>query len=149
MENLKIAATAKTPEIDFNYSTGELVSTGISIPENPAKLYEVVLEWVKDYAEQPSKITNLRLNLEYFNTSSVIWIAKIVKVLSSMKKKEATLMVHLYYDIHEFESMEAEDIADTISPIIGIVESPEISIGIKIYGLDTDGQILKETMVFI
>ena len=149
MENLKISATAKTPEIDFNYSTGELVSTGISIPENPAKLYEVVLEWVKDYAEQPNQVTNFRLNLDYFNTSSVMWIAKMVKVLSSMKQKEATLMVHLYYDILEFETMEAEDIADTISPIIGIVDSPTISIGIKIYGTDSEGQILKETIVFI
>ena len=149
MENLIINATAKTPQIDFNHLTGELVFTGISIPENPAKLYEVALKWVKDYVEQPNQLTNFRLNLEYFNTSSVMWIAKMVKALSSMKQKEATLMIHLYYDILEFESMDSEDIADTISPFIGVVESPVISIGIKIYGTDSNGQVLKETIVFI
>ena len=149
VENLIINATAKTPKIDFNHSTGELVFTGISIPENPAKLYEVALKWVKDYVEKPQLLTNLRLNLEYFNTSSIMWIAKMVKALSSMDKKDATLLIHLYYDIAEFESMDAEDIADTISPFIGVVEAPTISIGIKVYGVDDSGQPLKETIVFV
>ena len=149
MESLKVDATAKTPQIDFNHLTGELVFSGKSIPENSAKLYEGVLKWIKDYAEQPNQITNFRLNLEYFNTSSVMWIAKMVKILSSMKKTDGTLMIHFYFDIFDFESMDLEEIADTICPIIGIVESPTINIGLKIYGINADGEIFKENLVFI
>jgi len=149
VENLKIDATAKTPEIDFNALTGELVFTGRSIPENAAKLYEDVLKWVKDYAEQPNMLTNFRLDLEYFNTPSIIWIARMIKTLSSLTKTDATLMIHLYYDILDFETMDSEDITEAISPIIDMTGTPTINVGIKIYGTDEDGQILKETMVLI
>jgi len=149
LENLIINATAKTPQVDFDYLTGELVFSGRSIPENAAKLYEEVLKWVKDYAEQPNQLTNFRLNLEYFNTPSMIWIARMIKTLSSMKKVDATLMIHLYYDILDFENMDSEEITDAISPIIDMTGTPTINVGIKIYGTDDDGQILKETMVLI
>ena len=150
MEDLNINATAKTPKIEFSSLTGELSFTGISIPENSAKLYEGVLKWVSDYVEQPNQLTNFRLNLEYFNTSSIMWIARMVKVLSSIKKIDATLIIHLYYDIHEFETMDSEELADAIYPITNmVVEEPTINIGIKIYGIDTEGKVLKETIVFI
>ena len=150
MENLIIDATAKTPKIEFSHLTGELVFTGISIPENSAKLYEGVFKWVKDYVEQPNLLTNFRLNLEYFNTSSIMWIARMIKILSSINNVDATLMIHLYYDIFEFETMDSEELADAIHPITNmVIESPTISIGIKIYGINSDGEILKETMVFI
>ena len=149
MENLKIDATAKTPQIEFDHLAGELVLTGKSIPENAAKLYENVLIWVKEYAEQPNKLTNFRLNLEYFNTSSMMWISRMVKVLSSMNKTDATLIIHFYYDIIEFETMDSEEITDAISPIIDMTGTPSINVGIKIYGIDSEGQILKETMVLI
>jgi len=150
LEDLNINATAKTPKIEFSSLTGELSFTGISIPENSAKLYEGVLKWVSDYVEQPNQLTNFRLNLEYFNTSSIMWIARMVKVLSSIKKIDATLIIHLYYDIHEFETMDSEELADAIYPITNmVVEEPTINIGIKIYGIDTEGKVLKETIVFI
>jgi len=149
LENLIINATAKTPQVDLNYLTGELVFSGRSIPENAAKLYEEVLKWIKDYAEQPNQLTNFRLNLEYFNTPSIIWIAKMIKTLSTMKEVDSTLMIHLYYDILDFEAMDSEDITDAISPIVDMTGTPTINVGIKIYGTDDDGQVLKETMVLI
>ena len=81
MENLYIEPTARTPQIDLNHLTGELIFSGKSIPENAAKLYENVLKWVLEYIMSPRQITNLRINLEYFNTASTIWLAKIVKAL--------------------------------------------------------------------
>jgi len=149
LENIKIEATAKTPQIDFNHLTGELILTGKSIPENAAKLYEDVLNWVKEYVEQPNKLTNFRLNLEYFNTSSTMWIARMVKTLSSIKKPDSTLIVHFYYDILEFESMDSEDLIDVINPVVSIAGDPIINIGLKVYGVGSDGQVLKETMVLI
>ena len=149
MENLKINATKKTPQIEFDYSAGELSFSGRSIPENAVKLYEGVLQWVKDYAEQPMRLTNFRLNVDYFNTSSMMWIARMIKVLSSMKETDYTLMIHLYYDIHDLETMDADDVADAISPVIDLTGTPTINVGVKIYGIDDDGKILKETMVLI
>ena len=149
LERLIINASLKTPQIDLNHLTGELVFTGKSIPENSANLYEVVLKWVQNYAEHPKQLTNFRLKLEYFNTSSSIWIARIIKVLSSIKRSDITIIIHLYFDITEFESMESEEIRDEIGPIIDILGTPTVNIGIKIHGIDADGETLKETIVLI
>ncbi len=144
-----IEPTAKTPQIDFNYLTGELILSGRSIPENAAELYENVLKWVLEYIKNPRHTTNLRFNLEYFNTSSSIWLAKIVKALCSIKDGEYVLIIHLYFNIEEFDSMEVEDLKDALSPIIDMIGTPTISLGIKIYGTDDKGAILKESMVLI
>ncbi|OFY65122.1 MAG: hypothetical protein A2V64_04400 [Bacteroidetes bacterium RBG_13_43_22] len=149
LKNIYIESTVKTPQIDLNHFTGELIFSGRSIPENAAELYEQILKWVTQYAKDPRHTTNLRLNLEYFNTASSIWLAKIVKVLCSIKESEATLIIHLYFNIEEFDSMEVEDLKDALSPIIDMIGSPTISLGIKIYGTDENGEILKESIVLI
>jgi len=149
LKNIYIEATAKTPHVDFNPLTGEMIFSGKSIPENPAKIYESLLEWVYQYIKNPRKTTNLRLNIEYFNTASVIWVAKIVKVLCGMKESENTLLIHLYFDIEEYDSMEADDIKEALSPVLDMVGAPSISLGIKIYGTDEKGEIIKESMVLV
>jgi hypothetical protein len=149
LKNLFIEPTAKTPQIDLNHITGDLIFSGRSIPENAAQLYEKVLNWVMEYIKNPKHTTNLRFNLEYFNTSSSIWLAKIVKALCSIKDSEYTLMIHLYFEIEDFDNMEVEDIKEALSPIIDMIGTPTISLGIKIYGIDDKGEILKESMVLI
>jgi hypothetical protein len=149
LKNIFIEPTSKTPQIDLNHLTGELILSGRSIPENAAELYDGILKWVIQYSANPRTITNLRFNLEYFNTASSIWLAKIVKALCSMKDSEYTLMIHLYFHIEEFDSMEVEDLKDALSPIIDMIGSPSISLGIKIYGTDDKGEVLKESMVLL
>jgi hypothetical protein len=149
LKNLYIEPTAKTPQVDLNSLTGELILAGKSIPENAAKLYEKILQWVIQYVDNPRHTTNLRLNLEYFNTASSIWIAKIVKALCSMKESENTILIHLYFEIEEFDSMETEDIKEALGPVLDMIGTPTVSIGIKFYGTDENGEILKESMVLI
>lgn len=149
LKNILIESTPKTPQIDLNYITGELIFTGRSIPENAAGLYIQVLDWVKEYIKNPRETTNLRLNLEYFNTTSSIWLAKIVKLLSSINDTENTLFIHLYFDLDEYDNMEVDDLKDALSPIIEMVGTPTLSLGIKIYGTNDKGEIVKESIVFL
>jgi hypothetical protein len=149
LKNLYIEQTPKTPLIDLNHLTGELILSGRSIPENAAKLYENIFAWVVTYAQNPRHTTNLRLNLEYFNTASSIWLAKIVKVLSNINKAEFTVMVHLYFEIEEYDSMQEEDIKDALSPLIDLIGTPTVSLGIRIYGTGDKGEILKDSMVLL
>jgi hypothetical protein len=149
LKNLYIEPGIKTPQIDFNNFSGELILSGKSIPENAAQLYEKVLIWVNEYIKTPKTITNLRLNLEYFNTSSAIWISKIVAALSSIRGTDSTLIIHLYFDIEDFNIMDADDLKDELHPIVSMIRNPTISVAIKIYGTDNKGEILKESMVLI
>lgn len=149
LTNLFIEGTQKTPQIDLNYHTGDLILSGRSIPENAGKLYEAILNWVIEYIKKPRQTTNLRLNLEYFNTSSAIWLAKIVEKLGTIKESDYTLLIHLYFGIEDFENMEVEDIKDELHPIIHMIGDPIVSLAIKIYGTDEKGEILKESLVLI
>ncbi len=109
----------------------------------------VLLKWTQEYVKNPRQTTNLRLNIEYFNTASVIWVAKIVKALCSIDDPEKSLFIHLYFDIEEFDSMEIEDVREALGPVIDVVGNPNINLGIKLYGTDDKGEILKESMVLI
>jgi hypothetical protein len=148
-KNLFREATEKTPQVDFNYLTGELILAGKSIPENATGIYEPVFEWINEYIKNSRQTTNLRLNLDYFNTASAIWLAKIVKSLSRMENPEKVLFIHLYFGIEEFDNMDVEDIKDALSHVLDIIYNSTISIGIKIYGTGDDGAIIKESMVLI
>jgi hypothetical protein len=149
LSKIFIEPTAKTPQVDFNHLTGDLILSGRSIPENSSLIYEPLLKWVTEYSQNPRPTTNLRLNIEYFNTASSIWIAKIVKVLSRMKDSENVLIIHLYFEVEEFDSLEQDDIEEALSPVLDIIATATISIGVKIYGTDENGEVIKESMVLL
>jgi hypothetical protein len=149
LNNILIEPTLKTPQVDFNQFTGELILSGKSIPENASETYDPLFNWTNEYVKAARPTTNLRLNLEYFNTASSIWLAKIVKCLSRIEVPEAVLFIHLYFGIEEYANMDIEDIKDTLSHIVDIINGSTISIGVKIYGTDEKGTIIKETMVLI
>jgi hypothetical protein len=149
LKKIFVEATAKTPQIDFNNLTGDLIFSGRSIPENAALIYDPILKWINEYIKNPRQTTNLRLNIEYFNTASSIWLAKIVKTLSRMENTENVLFIHLYFEVEEFDNMDSEDIKDALSPVLDIITTSTISIGIKIYGTDENGKIIKESMVLL
>jgi len=148
MNNILIEPTEKTPLIDFNQVTGELILSGRSIPENAAKIYEPLLNWTLEYVNNAKTNTNLRLNFEYFNTSTSLWITKIIKALCSIKNQESILLIHYYFNIEDFESM--DDIKDDIIQMTSnVTVNASLSVGYKIYGTDDEGKVIKESMVYI
>jgi len=150
IKELIIEHTPKTPQIDLNQGTGDLIFFGKSIPENAAKIYEPVLKWVTEYILNPKPVTNLRLNLEYYNTASSIWLTKVIKALLRINNPEYTLIVHLYLPIEDYDEInEFEDIKDAFIPISSIDQETVPSIGIKLYGTGDNGEVIKDTLVFI
>jgi hypothetical protein len=148
--SLIIEPTPKTPQIDLNQLTGELIFSGKSIPENSAKIYEPVFNWVTEYILNARPTTNLRLNLEYFNTSSSIWLAQILKVLIRINKPDYVLIIHLYLPMEDFDEIkEFEDIKDVFVPLTDILHGTISNIGIKLYGTNDKGEIIKDTLVFV
>jgi hypothetical protein len=149
LNSLIVEPTAKTPLIDMNPLTGELIISGRSIPENAAKVYESINNWVAEYVKIARRTTNLRLNLEYFNTASSIWLARIVKTLCGINDPESTLIIHTYFEIEEFDNLDSENLRDTLGPIIDMIGNTVISVGLKIYGTDEKGEVIKESMILI
>ena len=141
--------TPKTPLIELNSITGELIFSGKSIPEDAARIYEPVYNWITEYAEDAHQVTNLRIDLEYFNTTSSLWMVKIFKALTGISKPEYSLIVHLYIPVEDFDEMEDfNDIKDYFTPISYALNSIPGTV-IRLYATDKEDKIIKETMVFI
>jgi hypothetical protein len=149
-QSLIIEQTPKSPLVDLNAFSGELIFYGRSIPENAAKVYEPAFNWVNEYIEHAKPTTNIRLNLEYFNTASSLWLARIFKVLIRISEPDYVLIVHLYLPVEDFDDVkEFEDIKDIFFPISDIFHGSSISIGIKLYGIDDKGDVIKDTLLFV
>lgn len=149
LENLHIEAGHNTPDVLFSSETGNLTFTGKSIPENATRLYKPVVEWIREYIKEPCEETNLHLDLLYFNTASSIWIARMFKELSTIKDHEKLLIIHLYFDLEEFDEMEEQEIADAIFPITEVLHDSTVSIGVKIYGKDDSDAVKKEKLILL
>ncbi len=149
LNNYTLEQTPKTPQIDLNQISGELILSGRSIPENAAKIYEPVLNWVREYVLKAKPITNLRLNLEYFNTSSMMWLSRILGVLKKINDPEYILYVHLYMPVEEYDEMnDIEDIRDALLPVRDILQDATPGVGNKLYGTDKS-EVIKDALVFI
>ena len=147
LEILHIETGHNTPDILLNPDSGDLTFTGKSIPENATQLYTPVIDWIKDYIEVAREETNLHLDLVYFNTASSIWIARIIKTLSRIDDRDKLLVIHLYFHIEEFDEMEDDDLNYAISPVTDVIKDSIVSLGVKIYGTDDNGTILKENLI--
>ncbi len=70
MQSLLIEKTHSTPLIHFNAETGCLQIKGESFPENAAKFYTPVLEWIHYFLEQKPEWVQIEFKITYFNSSS-------------------------------------------------------------------------------
>jgi hypothetical protein len=150
LQNLIIEPTLKTPRIDLNQTSGELIFAGRSIPENAAKVYEPAFFWVNKYILNPRPITNCSFNLEYYNTASSLWLAKILKSLIHIDNPDCVLFIHIYFPIEEYlEIEELGDLRDAFFPLSDILQGAIPNIGIKLFGTDKNGEVIKETLVYM
>ncbi|MDQ3192343.1 MAG: DUF1987 domain-containing protein, partial [Bacteroidota bacterium] len=67
--------------------------------------YAPIIEWMKNYVTTPSSNTDFIINLEYFNSSSVKQVLKVLITLEEIVKKGQKVNITWYYN-QEDELME-------------------------------------------
>lgn len=84
METLIIEKTQSTPYVYFDKTTNVLIIKGESFPENSAKFYAPVLEWLKEYilTLDNEKVT-MQFEIVYFNSSTSKVFMTILDLLQS------------------------------------------------------------------
>jgi hypothetical protein len=108
MNNLLINDSIKTPTISFSFADGVLEIKGKSIPENSLEFYRPVFEWLDTYSLTPSKNTELKVNLEYFNTSSSKCLLDIFRKLETINLSgKSVVRVSWFYEADDEDMMEA------------------------------------------
>lgn len=107
MSDLTIQESVKTPSIILE-KTGKLEISGKSIPENSLEFYRPVYEWLDEYSKAPATSTNVKINLEYFNTSSSKCLLDIFRKLETINLSgKGTVKVSWHYDADDEDMMEA------------------------------------------
>lgn len=128
MENLTIEATKSSPSIVFDAQSGMLEIRGKSYPENAAKFYAPVLEWVNSYL-QSSHNARLRMTLEiiYLNSSSSKAFLNLLDILDRSAKDGREVVINWLYHEDDETSLECgeefqEEVESAIFNLVAITE---------------------------
>lgn len=78
---LTITPTLRTAGINYDVASSTLEIHGISIPENADAFFQPLYEWVELMLQHHKGPLTIRINLTYFNTSSVRHLLIIIKSL--------------------------------------------------------------------
>jgi hypothetical protein len=70
MESFVRERTKSTPWINFDPKQNFLEIKGESYPENSAKFYSPMLEWLEEFLRQATQNVQVDIELVYFNSSS-------------------------------------------------------------------------------
>ena len=126
MEGITIEGTPKTPTINFNIATGHLEIKGRSIPENSIEFYKPLVELLDRYAAKPQANTNVKIQLEYFNTSSSKCILDIFKKLEAIHKAGNATIINWHYEQDDEDMLEAgEDYQAIIAVPFKMIEEAD------------------------
>ncbi len=124
MEDIKIVGSPKTPTVNFIQADGLLEIKGRSIPENSIEFYKPLIEWIESYAGSPQEVTNVNVQLEYFNTSSSKCILDVFKKLEAINK---SITINWYYEEDDEDMLEAgEDYEAIINIPFKMIETEEL-----------------------
>lgn len=93
MKRLFIQSTENTPEVNFNPEECFFSMNGVSVPENPFKFYDPIVDWMNNEMKIP-KLSNLKVvlavNIKYFSTSSAKFLLKLVALFNDACKKQGS-----------------------------------------------------------
>lgn len=114
MEPISIEGTAKTPTVKFEAKEGVLEIKGRSIPENSIEFYKPLVDWLDEYSKDPVDLTQVNIQLEYFNTSSSKCILDVFKKLENIHKGQKDVVINWYYEEDDEDMLEAGEDYESI-----------------------------------
>jgi hypothetical protein len=89
-QRLELAATDKTPAVLLDPVNGAMRITGCSIPENADRFFGPLYDAVDRYAEHPAKLTDVQVDLTYFNSSTSKYLLDVFKRLEDAHASGST-----------------------------------------------------------
>jgi hypothetical protein len=114
MEAISIEGTAKTPTVKFDSDLGIMEIKGRSIPENSIEFYKPLVDWLDEYAKSAKDLTQVNIQLEYFNTSSSKCILDVFKKLEAIHKGQSEVIINWHYEEDDEDMLEAGEDYESI-----------------------------------
>lgn len=124
MKDIFLRGTDRTPEVTLSFSEGKIVFKGKSIPENTNLFYDTIIEWIEEYVKQPKHHTEVKVQMEYFNTMTSKCLHEIFKALE-MNKSDIEIL--WYYEEDDEDMLEVgEDFENIIDLQFKMIEVEEL-----------------------
>lgn len=117
MKPLKILETNDSPEVTLDKERGRFEFYGKIMPENPKEFFEPILDWFRQYVENPNNETQVVFKLDYFNTAASKKIIEILSMLQHIHQNNKKVLVNWYYRSMDNDMLES---GETFSEIIHI-----------------------------
>ena len=84
-------------KVSINTEPGVFLFAGVSLPENTNAFFEPVLEEIKNYLKNPEPETLINFYIEYLNTSSALYLRRVIMLCEETLKPEQ-LRVNWHYE---------------------------------------------------
>ncbi|MGM0496894.1 MAG: DUF1987 domain-containing protein [Bacteroidota bacterium] len=107
MEPIILEATPETPGIILDKQNNHFKIEGKSFPEEARTFYNPIIEWLKEYAKNPNKKTELIVDMEYYNTASSKMLLEIFKTFKQIHKNGNEVEIHWHYPEDDEDMLEA------------------------------------------
>ena len=96
---LTIEGKRRSLKVDINTDTGKFLFAGVSLPENTNTFFEPILQELQNYFSDPKPKTIIEFYVEYLNTSSALFLRRIVMLAEeSYTKTDLTVNWHFEED---------------------------------------------------
>src|SRR5258708_2023425 len=106
MKKFTTIGTPLIPTINFDFDNGVLEITGRCVPENSREFFKPLFEALDTYAAVAKPVTNVSIQLEYFNTSSSKEILDVFRVLKKINANGSAVTIFWRYDEEDEEMRE-------------------------------------------
>jgi len=126
MENLKIAATERSPEVDFDFKHGILSLRGESYPEDASAVFGPIFGALERFlAAAGNREIRFDFDLTYFNSSSAKALMNMFQLLDQAAASGARIKVSWFYapdddTMKEFGEDFSEDLEHVVFDLIAI-----------------------------
>ncbi len=105
VKEVHILPTNKTPEIILKPS-GFIKITGRAIDESRSVFSDQIMGWIDAYLLNPSKLTELSIDLEYLNSYNSIVLASVIRKLAQLSQQSKTLIIKWFIDEDDDDLLE-------------------------------------------
>jgi len=121
MDNLFIAASPSSPEVDFRFDERRLSLKGESYPENAAQFWGDIIAALRRFLSEDTgaEMVTVNVALAYFNSSSTKMLFSLFGALNDKAKAGTEVVLNWYHDedddtIFEFGQELMEDFPDLV-----------------------------------
>lgn len=98
MDALYIKRTFNTPEVELLPDEGTFKIEGRSIPEDPGEYFEVILQKLEDYFQNPKELTRVTIKLEYINSGSSKYMLEMLRAIKRHHESGKLCEINWYYE---------------------------------------------------